>query len=278
MSRLNIYEYMHNLPVVGGTPGIDAITLTALGLEGKLSISYIMNELREKMEVEEPKPFSFNGAKGWARGSIRYAEKYNELHQKQWAILMVTGEDSGKILRQSLLYSDIKYTRVDLCVDIEMSERVLGLARKLKDGYKGKSQVKLIESLTGDTFYCGSRNSESYIRIYDKSEFYGREAGHVWRFEVEFKGGLATLVPDLVAEVGSDGIKDIIFQECRHKDLPSPVPGKVVNLKRKMVTMSSSEMKLNWLKSQVRPTVSWLSKLGMKEQVMDALQLNLPSC
>lgn len=278
MPRPNIYDYMHNLPMTGGTSGIDAVTITSLGLAGKISISYILSQLEEELSVIEPRPFSFNGAKGWIRESVRYAEKYNSKHQREWSILMVTGKLSSKVMRLSLKYDDIKYTRVDLCIDIEMSEKVLGLARKLKDSYKGGHQIKLIESLTGDTFYCGSRNAESMIRIYDKSPEYGFELGRVWRFEVEYKGGLASLVPALLEEVGSDGIKDIIFQECRQKDLPAPVPGKVVNLRKKAVTMSSAEMKLNWLKTQVKPTVNWLSKLGMREEVMTALQLKLPDC
>lgn len=276
MSEKNIYEYMHNLPMAGGDTGVDAVTITATGLEGKLSIAYILDGLREYIENEKKKPFKFQSATGWSAGAVRTADKYDGRIKKLWSILMVTGPMSTNVLKASLAFSDVKYTRVDLCCDIVMSEKVLGLARKLKDSYKGSHAIKLIESNTGDTLYVGSRESETMVRIYDKSKEYQEEMGKVWRFEVEYKKGIANLVPGYLQEKGVESIKDMIFHECREKDLPSPIPGKVVTLGRKVITMSSSEMKLNWLSRQVAPTVQWLVALGYEKEVVEALQLRLP--
>lgn len=272
----NIYDFMHNLPVEGYVNGIDAVTLTATGLEGKIAVSYIIHALEDKLVLEKGKPFRFQGASGWVKGSVRYAEKFDGRGQKEWCILMVTGQLSAQVFKAAIALKEVKLTRVDLACDIVMRERVLGLARMLKDTYKGKSSIKLIESLTGDTFYCGSRQSEEMIRIYDKSPEYNEEMGMVWRFEVEYKKGIAKLIPDALQELGTDGIKDLIFQSCRDKDLPAPIPGKMVKIARSAVTMSSSEMKINWLSRQVLPTVTWLKSLGLKEEVVKALQLELP--
>jgi hypothetical protein len=271
----NIYEYMHNLPVQGVTEAVDALTVTATGLDGKMSIQIILNELRDETEAERKKLFRFQGAAGWSAGSVRYAEKFDTRHQKLWSILMVAGQGSEKALKMAIRTKDVKYTRIDLCVDVVMSSRVLGIARKLKDTYKGRHNVKLIESDTGDTLYVGSREAESMLRIYDKSAFYGEELGHVWRFEVEYKRGLARGAAEYVEEEGLQGISDAIWSDCRAKDIPCPVPGRVVRLKRQVVTLTSAEMKINWLSRQVAPTVRHLISLGLKSEVAEAIQLKM---
>jgi hypothetical protein len=273
---MNIYEFMHSLPVDGVECGIDALTITSTGLDGKLSIDLVLHSLARYIEAQQVKPFRFQGAEGKAWGSVRYAVKWGSLQQQHWAILMVTGEQSPGAFKESLKVKDVNYTRIDLCIDVFMRERVLGLPRKLKDTYKGgETSIKLIERLTGDTLYCGSRESESMIRIYDKSPEYDEELGRVWRFEVEYKKSLARLAAEVVEREGAVGIADIVWSELRKKDLPSPVIPNKVNVGRRMATLSSAEMKVSWLSRQVGPTVEWLKKLGLESEVRGALQLPL---
>lgn len=277
MSGQNIYQFIQSLPIEGVSTCIDALTVTATGLEGKLSIATILHYIGDKLAVEMEKPFKFNGAKGWVRGPFRYADKKTEAHGTVWSILMVTGRESEECFKIALKVRDLKFTRIDIAVDIKMSERVLGLARKLKDGYKGKKETKLIESLTGSTFYCGSRESDVMIRIYDKSEEYGEEQGKVWRFEVEYKGERAESVADYIAGQGTRGLTDLLWTSLKTSDLPTPIWGQVVDIKAQKITMSSSERKLAWLGSQVKPTVRWLQKLGKAEEVYTQLGLELPT-
>lgn len=273
MPRENIYKYMSDLQIDGVAPWVDALTVTATGLEGKLSIAIVLENLREEIEIEPLSKFNYMGAKGWARGSVRYADKWDERGQRQWAILMVTGKSSEVALKTALRVGSLNFTRVDLAVDVKMRERVLGLARKLKDGYKGKKETKLIESLTGDTFYCGSRESDLMLRIYDKSEEYGFGQGFVWRFEAEFKGSRAERVASYVAMQGLSGIPDLVWTAQNSSDLPSPYLGQVVDIRGSKVTLTSSERKLAWLGNQVRPTVAWLIKLGKEKEVYEQLGL-----
>jgi len=188
---------------------------------------------------------------------------------------MVTGGQSQDAFKEALKVRDVKFTRVDTYIDIKMRQRVLGLPRKLYDTYKGSNCTKLIESLTGDTLYCGSRDSEAYVRIYDKSPEYGEELGTVWRFEVEHKRGLAAGVADYIGQYGVPGIEELIWSECRTKDLPVPVIPNKVNIMRAAITLSSAEMKLNWLGRQVEPTVRFLRRLGLESEIKNALQLEL---
>lgn len=276
MSDGSIYTYMHSLGVDGYEVGVDALTITAIGLEGKLSTSLVLHSLSEKLEVEQEKPFSFQGAKGWVRGSVRYAQKLNGQGVKLWSILMVTGKDSEDALKEALKFGDVKFTRLDLAVDVFMSESVVGLPRKLKDTYKGDHTIKLIESLTGDTIYVGARQSESMLRIYDKSAEYGECLGRVWRWEVEYKGKLAEQAARWIEREGKNCIADLVWSDVRDKNVPSPFIPNKIRLGRQQVTASSAEMKLAWLSRQVSPTVKFLRALGLQSEVVKALQLDLP--
>lgn len=266
----NIYEYMHNLPIGGQSEAVDALTITATGLEGKLSISLVVEAMRDYLLLQEKKPFTFRNAKGWSRGSVSYAE---ELKQgvKLWSILMVKGEQSEIAFTEACKLKDLKITRIDIAVDILMLEPVVQLPRKLKDTYKGKFDINLIESLTGDTLYCGSREGGVYVRIYDKSEEYNYELGRVWRFEVEFKKGQAPTVFGLLRDNGIKIAQDVVWTAVRSRDLPTPKIGQTINLKAQRVTFSTSQMKLAWLGRQVRPTVEYLMNIGKKEEVYKQL-------
>lgn len=271
---MNIYDYMHNLPIEGQQVGIDAVTITATGLEGKLSIDLVLHSLADYIAEQKEKTFSIQGAQGRSWGSVRYAVKWSELQKWHWAILMVTGEKSRRVLIEALKVKDVKFTRVDLCIDVFMSEKVERLARKLYDTYKGKSDIKLIDSLVGDTFYCGSRQSETMVRIYDKSVDYSEERGRVWRFEVEIKKGLANVVADTLGVEGEDCIPELVWSSLRHKDLPTPAIPDKVRIERRSVTIVGCEQKINWLSRQVAPTVQYLKRIGKEMEVRDALQLD----
>jgi Replication initiation factor len=273
---MNIYEHMHSLPIEGDDSNVDALTVTATGLQGKIAVGLILDDLKEYRGNQKKHPFYFQGATGWQAGSIRYAEKFNSEGGKLWVIMMITGEMSRKCFKTAMLVeSDIKVTRCDLSCDVFLYEKVIGIPRMIKDNYKGKYAIKMIESNTGETLYVGSRQSESMIRIYDKSSEFGLDQGRVWRWEVEFKGGLAPMVAREVRDGGVARARELIFQEARHKDIPSPIIEGARGIKRERVSVSSPEMQLAWLAKQVAPTVRWLSALGMGSRVREAIQLPL---
>lgn len=273
---VNIYEYMHKLPIEGDKAQVDALTVTATGLQGKIAIGLILEETKDYLSEYKKKPFYFQGASGWQAGSVRYAEKRDEALGKVWSIVMLTGEVTRDCFRVAAkLQEEVKFTRCDIACDIFLYEKALGLARLIKDNYKGRQVTKLVESNTGETVYVGSRQSDAMLRIYDKSKEYGLDLGKVWRWEVEYKGQLAPIVVSEVADGGLTRAREIIFQEARKKSVPSPVIEASRGVKRERVAASSAEMQLAWLARQVAPTVRWLTALGLEDEVRSALQLPL---
>jgi DNA relaxase NicK len=188
---------------------------------------------------------------------------------------MVRGELARKAMDVAVNFEDIKYTRVDIRVDISMSGEVQGLPRKIYDTYKGKFPTKLIESNTGDTLYCGSRESGEYIRIYDKSVSYGycEGSGQVWRFEVEYKNRSAERLAVYLEDNKFENMADVVWASMRKKDLPAPRIGKVVDIRGAYTSLTSAEQKLEWIGRQVRPTVQFLVSLGLVEEVREQLGL-----
>lgn len=273
---MNIYDFMHGLPVESQGEQVDAVTVTAVGLQGKIAIGLVLESVKDYIEEQKRLNWYFQGAKGWQAGSVRVAEKFDDHQQKVWSICMVTGEMSRDAFRVAVKLEGLKFTRVDLAVDVFLYEPVEKIARMLKDSYKGKHKLVLYESDTGDTLYVGSRKGESYLRIYDKSGDYGLAKGRVWRWEVEYKGGLAPIVAQEVADGGLARLREMVFEEARHKDVPSPFIGAQRGIKRSRISVSTPEMKLAWLERQVAPTVKWLNALGLNREVSNVLQLTLP--
>lgn len=263
----NIYTFMANLTTEGVAESVDALTLTAVGIEGKLSMSLVIDAMGDYLDLQEKKPFKFRRAKGWTRGGVSYADELKADSSKLWSILMVKGDEAEVAFTAATKLSDLKVTRLDIAVDILLTEQVLLLPRKLKDTYLGKFPVQLIESFTGDTLYVGSRESGMFIRIYDKSEEYAMALGLVWRFEVEFKYAKAQHIFELLKKDGVGIAADIVWTALRSREIPSPKIGQAVNLKARKVSFSTAELKLAWLGRQVRPTVDYLRMIGKEEEV-----------
>lgn len=273
---MNIYEFMSSLEPVNLYTGIDALTITGTGLSGKLTIDFVIQGLSELLMLDEVKPFRFQGARGWSRGSVSYADKMNNRTSREWAIVMIRGAMARRAweIAEKFDLSDNKVTRVDVCVDLKLRERVLGLCRKLKDGHKAENTPQLIEGITGDTLYYGSRQSDKFARIYDKSAEYGEEIGNVYRFELEAKGEVARGLAELMqSENGGMWKEDIVFGALKDMGCPVPKQGVFPSINRQMVNLSSAEMKLNWLRTQVRGTVKHLVSLGLEQEATEALGL-----
>jgi len=279
----NIYEYMHDLDVVAESEGVDALTITATGLDGKVVITRVLDMVSDTILLDKEKKWGFQGAAGWTRGPVSYATKYSKGGGKLWSIAMIKGPIAHSALAAAVKCADgavdgaggVKYTRVDLRADLKMREPRVGLPRIIKDGYKGKYEIKIIESRTGDTLYCGSRESGTFVRIYDKSAAYGEErgSGKIWRFEVEFKMHKVQPVVNALQLGDFRNAGDIIWQTLRGRNIPSPKIGAEVEILGECTNLSSAEQKLDWLARQVSPTTKFLVALGMKKEVKKTLGL-----
>lgn len=110
------------------------------------------------------------------------------------------GSNSLQVLTQLKRFG-ARVSRIDLAIDVFGSEMTCGnLCKPNRQPYKGKgrtpkfTQVGDIED--GWTIYIGSRSSDKFLRIYDKSKESGFEDSSWVRIEVECKGMVAHWLGD----------------------------------------------------------------------------------
>lgn len=260
--------------------GVDALTVTAMGGIEMLSIVGALKELNDIEESEPVKQFVYQGARGFSRGSVRYAEKLTKTDKRQWAILMVTGPISSKVLKY--LHFGGKATRIDLRVDVKMSQCVPDLASRYYKFMGGmNSNARMIQSMLGETLYPQeSREATYYGRLYDKSAEYGEEIGNVWRFETEVKKDAARQLASIALECHDleKFIEDTVFGIFKEKwGLPTPKPGVKPKLNYVGFNAITNEQKLDWLRRNVAPTVKGLTKVGLGELVQEMFGFDLPT-
>lgn len=165
-------------------------------------------------------------------------------------------------------------TRVDFAMDdfqgyLDMNE----IHEKLQDGevvtrwktydrLTGKKEIGTITN-TGDTIYIGSRNSEAFLRIYDKvlerkAKGYDYDVPYHIRVELELKGKKAHVCCEKITKMFTEG--------DRRNFIPSLLLG-LISFKE------PSETETN--KSRWKDSSFWTEFLGTMERTMLSLPRNV---
>jgi DNA relaxase NicK len=131
-------------------------------------------------------------------------------------------------------------------------------------------------SYGGSTCYLGSRQSQFYGRLYDKGAQEGMEPGWLWRYEVECKKPAAESVVNrlLETEAVSDWVSSYVAQFFDLRGV-SPLwhASNIEHAIEIEAKVTSNEQSLQWLRTQVRPTVGRLCVAGLEAEVREALGL-----
>jgi DNA relaxase NicK len=191
-----------------------------------------------------------------------------------------------------------KVTRLDIAVTVELDKPVAKLAEKhynilVRKGILDRYATVIKNTRGGSTLYVGSRKSEQFGRLYDKSARHGGEEGKSWRYEIELKkprsdaaalefgrhleasGPSETFRLQLAAWVYKWWINRGVHPIWKYEN------GQPIGEIKVDYTQTSKDRKLTWLRSQVRPTIQWLAATGCIGEVAQALgldssQLELP--
>lgn len=181
-----------------------------------------------------------------------------------------------------------KVTRIDLQCTWLYEEDHENLAAQLCEGvreYQREQSLPNPPSITliqgfgnGDTLMVGSRSSEKYIRVYDKTREQNQTGPYwMWRWEVELKGKSAIeTFKYLSTEHGS--AQAILYALTAYLDNrgimhPWEEISQFAEPKGER-PQTSYEKSLEWLRSHVRGTVRKLIQAGLGDDVAEALGLN----
>lgn len=148
-----------------------------------------------------------------------------------------------------------------------------------KQKVQNAPQVRHIRSFgKGDTVNVGSRTSEVFVRVYDKSreQMTETEEGLV-RYEVELKGERALQAVRLWQRASSDN--DLIYQVVDYwigsRLIPRPwLPTTPLNWPEVGRPETDAERKLKWLESHVKSSVQYLLHKGHRKLVLEVLGLD----
>jgi len=142
-------------------------------------------------------------------------------------------------------------------------------------------KVRLISSFgEGDTCTIGSRSSEVFIRVYDKSREQRTDPLEgLWRYEVELKGERAPQAMRLWCSKTGDN--SVVFEVVDYwcKDRGVPVPWEYegsYHWPEVGRPATDAERKLQWLERNVKPSVDYLIHKGHRQLVLEALGLDFP--
>lgn len=184
-----------------------------------------------------------------------------------------------------------KATRIDLALTVWLGEYDHAIATNVHEmatrflvesGRAERRRMPVIfGGVDGWTCYLGSRKSDRFFRVYDKDKQSGEmRYKNAWRFEIEIKGKVAQnlwerlrrpetrghiIQSEIVAFLESYGLAlkgfNATFASTKTGQASQP---------------SDVKRKLEWLQSQVRPTVTDLIERGFANEAYFALDLPMP--
>jgi len=208
-----------------------------------------------------------------------------------WGLLQLSGDSARAYLAPALDCAD-SVSRLDLAVTVQTDRPNPDLGRELYDQArdwrvthpKAAKPWYITGDDTGWTTYIGKRSSDLYFRCYDKAaetrddgdESAMRQYVNSWRYELELKDEPAeSTARRLVDSRDVPGTTSAIVHGWLTArgvtppwDIEQPVRP-IGTLRRR----SDRDRKLDWLLSQVRPTVQWLVENGDSAEVLQRLGL-----
>lgn len=249
-------------------------------LYGKMSLA-IMGE--DKAECGVWKPWAWMGYYGENSKHVAYGSG------TQGSILQVSGSLAQEVRRFNPPYDGVP--RLDAQVTVWFKRDIPHLARWAADesvqarekSHGGKWRVNVRAGYgDGDTCYLGSRQSNVFIRIYDKWRESGlaEEYRHAWRFEIELSGSPAAEIwaGAHAAEPRPEAVAGWVrwYLARRGVSLPDTLSSVLASTPQAPRRETDNDRRLAWLRSQVRPSIDKMLASGVSlAQVREALGLEL---
>lgn len=259
--------------------GVDYFSFTT----GNVAQIPLLETRANKLMLQEaqadclPSSFQLHGYTGVRCGNVQVARSVDRL----WVTLI--GEIADRHWR-AFQVAGITPTRIDFQITATMESAYPQYAahqykKLLEDGGNhAKRKITFIQSAgSGATLYLGSRKSERFGRLYDRGiKAKSAGAGQVWRWEVEFKKGAAQTALECLEKLSDCGTMVWMAVEAwfseRGVSVP-PAPHTFVMPPTASKREGTAEDKLQWLSSQVAPSVKKLCDAGKRTDVLKALNL-----
>lgn len=206
----------------------------------------------------------------------------------QGSILQVSGAQAQEVRRHNPPYDGVP--RVDIQVTMWLKRDVPYVARYAAQEsvverartHGGKWRINVRDGFgDGDTCYIGSRQSDVFIRIYDKwrESKLAEEYRYAWRFEIELSGAPAQAVwaGAHTAEPGPETVAGWVRWHLARRgvSLPDTVSSVLASTPPSVPRVTDNDRRLAWLRNQVRPSIDKMVSQGVSlEHIAQALGLD----
>ena len=203
-------------------------------------------------------------------------------HREDSTILQLSGPIADTLHKTAFAYAD-RCTRIDLQVTAHdddaraawaINAYLAAVQPGLEPGLPAKRSL-ITDGDGGSCFYCGSRTSDRFGRLYNKGAESGEDHyGGCWRWEVELKGDAAQRVATMLtdAEDPSAMIRGMVHSFWTERGIQVPWPAQDVPVPRSSpVENTDVQRMLDWLNHQVAPTVVRLAEGGYIDETIRAL-------
>ena len=265
--------------------GIDYISMTMLNSNLNVEIwlqaalAYMEDIAEDRQRIEMSRRLGYDG---WSYGGSFVGRRERD------TIAIFSGE-RAKLAFSKLYRSDCHVSRIDVQVSFQFNTTNSNVAQVVRNqverdnrtiGSARQRNATLIEDLRGGaTCYVGTRKSEQFARIYNKEAESGEAVyERVWRYEVQLKNRLAGKVAEQFASgtyEASSGASVFVKQWLRHRGVSTPwtAEAELMPLPKLEKPSSDVEARLTWLRDQVRPALRVLLKYGLRDAILEALDL-----
>lgn len=274
-------------PILETRSGVDWLSATVMreehGSDGWYAIaqSCVMAVHREGNTLENRSLMGFRGLKA---GGCFVGENEHRYY------CQLSGEYADRFF-EMLDRHQPHYSRIDLQVTVKYQHEQDSIAKDvyydfisansvLPEGRRRKGHL-IVGSDGGDTVYLGAPSSRQRCRIYNKAKQSEREAyERCWRYEVVFRDELAREWADMRRSNNSSVAWCCVetvgqWLEARGIAVPFRFTGSVEVLPKLRTLPTDVERKLEWLRTQVRPTIAYLLELGFESIILEYLGIAL---
>lgn len=268
---------------------VDWLTVSTHGRDHAQNMLDYAREVagREKAKGNRERRWHLMGYEGTHVGCVEYGSR-----DRESAILRLIGDVADRELDVALSLAD-SVTRVDLAVTSRASP---------PDNFYGRNAYTLAElhyakhpksarpwftgnARGGYTCYVGDRESENFLRIYNKAaecvdndDQEGLERYRAcWRVELEAKASMAASLAYLAADAPDRPTVVLRYLDAylQAHGIPPPfLADRPMALLPGFRRRADAESRLRHLTRNVRPTVEWLKSVGELERTLDALGLS----
>jgi len=268
------------------TQAVDWLTITAKSGGARRGLYELATEQLQTLRElgNNCKPWNFQGYTGLQCRGYRWGTRLDS------DILVLSGDQAGEYWHPALALAE-NVTRVDLAVTVllrhpetEFAWNIyLALQGKVDGRKKCRKFTLVTDNAGGQTLYVGSRSSDQMGRLYDKGrqdlKRLDLEPGLMWRYEVEFKSSRAKRVAAQLLALPPDGARfgNTVARTVQEWFFTRGVPSLLLTDPGEEIALSVGAkvtddlITLEWLSTQVRPSIARLVGKGKADQVVAAL-------